>query len=115
VIATTGTSPSFADPSPIVRRRPNYGGPNFALLANAFTGLDAVALPVDDASARLTGVSRVENWNGFSAWLDGRFNDDPALPLYLDSGGQVGDFAGITSNPADLAPIENPHFYGRSA
>jgi Xaa-Pro aminopeptidase len=74
-----------------------------------FSGLDQMAIPADASSVSLTGIARVENWNGFSAWLDGRLKDEPALPLYLDDGGQVGGFAGGVSNPADLPPIANPY------
>ena len=74
-----------------------------------FSGLNQFTLSADDSSARLTGVTRVESWSGFSAWLDTRLKDDPQLPLYLDSGGQVGDFAGSGSDPSELLPIANAH------
>jgi Xaa-Pro aminopeptidase len=74
-----------------------------------FSGLSAYALPAGDSSATLTGMTRVENWNGFVAWLDGRLKDTPDLPLYLDDGGQVGGFAGTVSNPAELPPIANAY------
>jgi Xaa-Pro aminopeptidase len=77
---------------------------------NMFSGLNQFALPTGAASASLTGVTRVESWDGFSAWLDGRLKDEAGLPLYLDNGGQVGEFAGSNSNPADLLPVENPYF-----
>jgi Xaa-Pro aminopeptidase len=85
------------------------GAPIVTQLMSLFSGLNEPALPIDDSSAKLTGVARVEDWNGFSAWLDGRLKDDPKLPLYLDDGGQVGNFAGTTSDPSDLPPIENAH------
>jgi Xaa-Pro aminopeptidase len=56
-----------------------------------------------------TGVDKVENWNSFSAWLDGRLKGEVALPLYLDDGGQVGGFAGTVSDPTDLPPIANAY------
>lgn len=83
--------------------------PFFVQAMSMFSGLDQFALPAGPTSASLTSVSKVESWDGFSAWLDSRLKDDPRLPLYLDSGGQVGDFAGSNSNPADLAPIDNEY------
>ena len=73
-----------------------------------FTGLNQFALPIDASSADLTGIAKIQDWNEFSTWLDGRVNGDPA-PFYLDDGGQVGGFAGNTSDPPDLLPIENAH------
>ncbi|MGB6690861.1 MAG: aminopeptidase P N-terminal domain-containing protein, partial [Terracidiphilus sp.] len=84
--------------------------PLFVRAESLFTGLNQFALQPGSASASLTGVDRVENWDGFSAWLDARLKDEPALPLYLDNGGQVGDFAGFNSDPDDLPPIENAYF-----
>jgi Xaa-Pro aminopeptidase len=81
--------------------------PFFKEAMSMFSGLNQFALAPGAASANLAGVTRVENWDGFSAWLDGRLKDDPALPLYFDNGGQVGDFAGYNSNPDDMPPIEN--------
>jgi Xaa-Pro aminopeptidase len=74
-----------------------------------FSGLGSYALPAGDSSATLTCMTRVENWNGFVAWLDGRLKDTPDLPLYLDDGGQAGGFARTVSNPADLPPIANAY------
>jgi Xaa-Pro aminopeptidase len=74
-----------------------------------FSGLDSYALTASDSSAALTAITRVENWNGFVAWLDGRLKGTPDLPLYLDDGGQVGGFAGTVSNPAELPPIANAY------
>ncbi len=74
-----------------------------------FTGMNQYALAADASSVSLTGVTRVENWAGFSAWLDGRLKDEPGIPLYLDDAGQVGGFAGTVSNPSDLPPIANEH------
>jgi Xaa-Pro aminopeptidase len=72
-----------------------------------FSGLGQYALPAGAASASLTGVTRVENWDDFSSWLDARLKDDPKLSLYLDDGGQVGAFAGTASDPAELLPVAN--------
>jgi Xaa-Pro aminopeptidase len=83
--------------------------PFFAQAMSMFSGLDQFSLAPGPAATNLTGVARVENWDGFSAWLDSRLNDQPQLPLYLDSGGQVGDFVGSNSNPADLTPIDNEY------
>jgi Xaa-Pro aminopeptidase len=77
--------------------------------APMFSGLNEFTLPAGDASAALTGTTRVESWNGFSAWLDARLKEDPKLPLYWDNGGQVGDFAGGPSDPPDMAPVANAH------
>jgi Xaa-Pro aminopeptidase len=75
-----------------------------------FSGLGQFSLSPGAASASLTGVVRVESWDGFSAWLDARLKEEPALALYLDNGGQVGDFAGSNSDPDDLLPVENSFF-----
>jgi len=83
--------------------------PFFTQAMTMFSGLDEFSLPPGPASASLTGVARVENWDGFSAWLDSRQKEGPQLPLYVDSGGQVGDFAGSNSDPGDLAPIDNEY------
>lgn len=83
--------------------------PFFTQAMSMFSGLDQFSLPAGPASASLTGIAKVENWDGFTAWLDSRLKDEPLLPLYLDSGGQVGDFAGSNSDPADLAPIDNEY------
>jgi Xaa-Pro aminopeptidase len=74
-----------------------------------FSGLNQFTLSADDASASAIGVTKVVNWNGFSSWLDARLKTDPNLPLYLDSGGQVGDFAGGGGDPTDLLPTANAH------
>ena len=83
--------------------------PFFTLAMSMFSGLDQFSLQPGPAAVSATGVSRIEDWKGFSAWLDSRLKDDPQLPLYLDNGGQVGDFAGSNSNPSDLAPIYNDY------
>jgi Xaa-Pro aminopeptidase len=83
--------------------------PFFVQSESMFTGLNQFALQPGPASASVTGVARVENWGGFTAWLDARLKDEPALPLYFDNGGQVGDFAGSNSDPDDLPPIENTY------
>jgi Xaa-Pro aminopeptidase len=83
--------------------------PMIAEWMKLFSGLNQFALPADASSASLTGISRVESWNGFSAWLDGRLKEQPTLSLYLDNAGQVGDFAGQSSNPSDLQPVANEH------
>jgi Xaa-Pro aminopeptidase len=83
--------------------------PVFAQWKAMFSGLNLFTLAADDSSATLTGVSRVENWNSFSGWLDGRLKDEPGLPLYLDDAGQVGGFAGDGGDPPDLPPIANAH------
>jgi Xaa-Pro aminopeptidase len=80
-----------------------------------FSGLNQFALPADATAVSLTGVTRVENWSGFSAWLDARLKEEPALPLYLDDAGQVGDFSGNTSDPDDLLPIANAHLLWKRA
>ena len=84
--------------------------PFFVATMRMFSGLDQYSLPADASSATLTGIAKVEDWKGFSAWIDGRLKDDPKLPLYVDNGGQAGDFAGQDSDPSDLLPIANPHF-----
>jgi Xaa-Pro aminopeptidase len=83
--------------------------PFFTLAMSMFSGLDQFSLQPGPAAVSATGVSRIEDWKGFSAWLDSRLKDDPQLPLYLDNGGQVGDFAGSNSDPSDLAPIYNDY------
>jgi len=86
------------------------GMPPFLMAAAPmFSGLNQFTLSPGDASAALTGIAKVTDWNGFSACLDARLKDDPKLTLYLDSGGQVGDFSGGGSDPPDLAPIANAH------
>jgi Xaa-Pro aminopeptidase len=74
-----------------------------------FSGLNQFTLQPNAAAASLTGITRVEDWNNFTTWLDGRFRDDPKLPLYLDNGGQVGDFSGGGGDPSDLLPVANAH------
>jgi Xaa-Pro aminopeptidase len=90
-----------------VRAMPS--SPMLAESATLFSGLNQFALPIEGSSAELTGIAKIQNWNEFSAWLDARVKNDPELPLYLDDGGQVGGFAGNTSDPPDLLPIENAH------
>src|ERR1700721_1140932 len=83
--------------------------PFFKQAMSMFSGLDQFSLQPGPEAVSATGISRMEDWRVFSAWLDSRLKDEPQLPLYLDSGGQVGDFAGSNSDPADLAPIDNEY------
>jgi Xaa-Pro aminopeptidase len=83
--------------------------PFFKQAMSMFSGLDQFSLQPGPEAVSATGIGRIEDWKGFSAWLDTRLKDDPQLPLYLDNGGQVGDFAGSNSDPADLAPIDNEY------
>jgi Xaa-Pro aminopeptidase len=83
--------------------------PFFTQAMSMFSGLDQFSLQPGPAAVSATGIASIENWNGFSAWLDSGLKDDPQIPLYLDNGGQVGDFAGSNSDPADMAPIANEY------
>src|SRR5215471_1339618 len=71
-------------------------------------GMDSAFIDPGPEPARQLGMDHVVSWNEFIAFIDNRLTTGPKTILYLDDGGQVGNFMGGPSNPPGMLPIANP-------
>jgi Xaa-Pro aminopeptidase len=72
-------------------------------------GMDCAFIDPGLEPAQQLGMDHVVSWDEFIAFIDNRLKTDSKTVLYLDDGGQVGNFMGGRSNPPGMLPIANPY------
>ena len=72
-------------------------------------GMDSAFIDPGHESALQLGIEHVVPWDEFISFIDNRLKTDPKSILYLDDGGQVGNFMGGPGNPEGLLPIANSY------
>jgi Xaa-Pro aminopeptidase len=77
-------------------------------------GWDSVYLAPDHLTEQALAIDHIAAWDGFCDFIEARLKANPKVVLYLDQSGQ-GKMVADTSNPPDLAPIENPYLLWSAA
>jgi len=78
-------------------------------------GMDSAFLDPGTDSARQLGIEHVVSWDEFIPFINNQLKNNPKSILFLDNGGQVGDFTGGPGNPAGLLPIANSYLLWAAA
>ncbi|HEY6146145.1 MAG TPA: M24 family metallopeptidase, partial [Thermoanaerobaculia bacterium] len=82
-------------PSPAVLYRPEL------------RGFDAIYVEPGAESERALGIEHVVPWDQFISFVESRRAKSLKLPMYVESGGFTGGLIGRSSNPPEMAPVEN--------